>query len=110
MRVIITTDSSKSPAVTIIGEEKDLVALADSLRDEAERSRIDGSETTYFTLPELVVVAGVYEHLQFGLTAELGPLADQEAAKAKRGGRCGMVLGILGLGVLYLAYRGIATF
>jgi hypothetical protein len=110
MRIIIETESSQSPGVNVIGSRDDLIALTEALRNELGKSRADDSPSSNFiSIPDLHCESANYEWLGFQICNDLDARLRAESKKKKFGCVVAIVLALVGIAILYLAYRGAST-
>lgn len=105
MKFLVKVEGGQSPGVTIAGEQKDLVALAEQLKAGAE-SKTEG----LIPLPQAEVEGEPHEWIAFEVVRSFPQARDAQKVKAAPA-KLAVVGFVLVMVVLcYLAYRGIQTF
>lgn len=104
MKLVVKVEGGPSPGVTIVGEQRDLIALADRLKAGAE-----SKEEGRIGFSDARVEGEPHEWIEFELVKNLAAARDTQRSKsmpAKLGVVAFVFLAAL---ICYLAYRGIRT-
>lgn len=105
MNLVVKVEGGPSPGVSIVGERKDLLALADRLK-----AGVESKEEGLIGFSDTRVEGEPHEWIEFELVKNLAAARDAQKMKAAPA-KLGVVLFfVFAVAVCYLAYRGIRTF
>src|SRR4051812_40267936 len=102
MNLLVKVEGGPSPGVSIVGERKDLIALADQLKAGAE-----SKEEGRIGLSRARVEGEPHEWIEFELVKSLAVARDIQKVKAAPAKLGVVVFFVIAVGICYLAYRGI---
>ena len=104
MNLLIKVEGGPSPGVSIVGERKDLIALAERLKAGAE-----SKEEGRIGFSDARVEGEPHEWIEFELVKSLATARDAQKVKAAPAKLGVVVFFVFAAVICFLAYRGIRT-
>ncbi len=105
MKLLVKVEGGPSPGVTIAGEQKDLITLAERLKSGAE-AKSDG----VIQIDGIQVEGEPHEWIGFEVVRSFPKARDDQKVKAAPTKIVAFSMIVALLALLYLAYRGLRTF
>lgn len=105
MKLLVKVEGGPSPGVTIAGEQKDLIALAEQIKSGAE-TKAEGS----LPLTNAQVEGEPHEWIAFEVVKSFPSARDDQKVKAAPVKLAVVIMFALLAGLCFLAYRGLRTF